>query len=108
MNPITSSLTDLFNRIPRRHSLENVKEINSIVSAYEEQLMTIESKNPFYEKNAGKFFDDLENARSLIKKSTDNKASKKAKDDYFGEASDALKDSIQSLIGLYGNGERTE
>lgn len=107
MNTITSALTALFDRIPRRHSVENVKEINSIADDYESLLMNIEATNAFYEKNIPSFFDELETARTLIKKSTDNKASKKLKDEFFDEASGTMKDSIEKLITLYGDGTRT-
>ena len=108
MNPTTSALTALFNRIPRRHSAENIKEINSIVAEYEDLLINIEAVNVFYEKSIPSFFDTLETVRATIKKSTDNKASKKTKDNYFDEASGTLKDSIQELIAFYADGSRTE
>jgi len=107
MNSTTSSLTDLFNRIPRRHSVENVKVINEIVTEYEDLLISIEAQNSFYEKNIATFFDDLETIRAGIKKSTDNKASKKSKDNYFDEASGSLKDSVQSVIEFYDDGSQT-
>ena len=69
MNPATTSLQALFNRIPRRHSLENVKEINAILGEYEVLLLTIESINPFYEKNIAAFFEDKELALAVIIKS---------------------------------------
>ncbi len=47
---VSSSLVALLNNIPRRHSIENVKEIYSIVTEYEGILMHIEAVNPFYEK----------------------------------------------------------
>ena len=104
MNSTTSALTALFNRIPRRHSADNVKDINSLLTEYEDILISIEAENAFYEKNIPPFFDDLETARATIKKSTDNKASKKSKDNYFDEASGVLKDSMQALIALYADG----
>jgi len=107
MNSTTSALTALFNRIPRRHSADNVKDINSLLTEYEDILISIEAENAFYEKNIPPFFDDLETARATIKKSTDNKASKKSKDNYFDEASGALKDSMQALIDLYADGNAT-
>jgi hypothetical protein len=107
MNVTTMELTALFDRIPRRHSVENVKDINNIVQEYENVLMKIEAENAFYEKNVGVYFNDLDVVRASIKKSTDNKASKKNKDNFFDEASGALKDSIQSLITLYADGSRT-
>ena len=107
MNSITTALSALFDRIPRRHSLENVKEINSIVTEYEDLLISIEAVNNFYEKNMPVFFDELDVVRSNIKKSTDNKASKKNKDNFFDEASGTLKETVQALINLYGDGNKT-
>ncbi len=107
MNATTSALTELFNRIPRRHSADNVKEINSLLTEYEDLLITIEAENPFYEKSIPPFFDDLETVRASVKKSNDNKASKKNKDNFFDEASGALKDSMENLLQLYGDGSRT-
>ena len=102
-----TALSALFDRIPRRHSLENVKEINSIVTEYEDLLISIEAVNNFYENNMPVFFDELDVVRSNIKKSTDNKASKKNKDNFFDEASGALKETVQALINLYGDGNKT-
>lgn len=107
MNPTVAALQVLFNRIPRRHSLENVKDIYSILTEYESLLLTIEAVNPFYEKNIPAFFDELELVRSAIKKSTDNKASKKNKDNFFDEGSGILKDSMQALMEVYADGNRT-
>ncbi|MEP6928207.1 MAG: hypothetical protein ABI834_11245 [Ginsengibacter sp.] len=107
MDTTATALTALFNRIPRRHSIENVKDINSIVNEYEIILLNIEAINPFYEKNIPPFFNDLDTIRATIKKSTDNKASKKNKDSVFDEASGILKDSIQSMINVYDDGNRT-
>jgi len=107
MNTTAAALQALFNRIPRRHSLENVKEIYSILNEYEELLITIEAVNSFYEKNISIFFEELEMVRATIKKSTDNKASKKMKDSLFDEGSGTLKDSIQALIAVYSDGNRT-
>jgi hypothetical protein len=106
MNSTTTTLNELFNRIPRRHSVENVKDINSIVTEYEDLLISIEAVNYFYEKNIPAFFDDVETVKASIKKSIDNKASKKNKDSFFDEASGALKDSIQALLALYADGKR--
>lgn len=107
MNLTATALTALFNRIPRRHSLENVKDISSIVTEYETILINIEAINPFYEKSIPVFFNDLDTIRVAIKKSTDNKASKKNKDSFFDEASGILKDSIQAMITIYDDGNRT-
>lgn len=106
MNSTATALTALFNRIPRRHSIENVKDINNIVAEYETILLNIEAMNTFYEKNISVFFDDLDTVRAAIKKSTDNKASKKNKDNFFDEASGILKDSLQKLITFYDDGNR--
>lgn len=107
MNLTTAALTALFDRIPRRHSTDNVKDINSILANYEYLLKSIEAENGWYEKNTAIFFDDVDTVRATIKKSTDNKASKKNKDIFFDEASGALKDSMQSLIELYADGTQT-
>lgn len=104
MKATTETLTDLLERVPRRHSADNVKEINTLVSEYEEILITIEALNSYYEKNTAVFFEDLDKVRTAVKKSTDNKASKKSKDDYFSEASGILKESIESLIKVYEDG----
>ena len=107
MDQTSTALQALFNRIPRRHSLENVKDINSILAEYEDILVTIEAVNTFYEKKIPVFFDDLETVRTTIKRSTDNKASKKNKDSLFDEGSGNLKDSMQALMDVYGDGNRT-
>ena len=80
MNETTTALTALFNRIPRRHSADNIKDINGILTEYEDILITIEAVNPFYEKSIPPFFD---------------------------EASGTLKDSMQAVIDLYADGNRT-
>jgi hypothetical protein len=102
-----AAITALFDKTPRRHNSDNVKEINAIVAEYEDLLMHIEGINDFYEKNISPFFDHVEEVKAFIKKSNDNKASKKNKDDYFDNASVTLKDSMQSLLDLYGDGMRT-
>lgn len=107
MNSITTALTALFNRIPRRHSIENVKDITGIVTEYENILVNVEAINPFYEKSIPLFFNDLDTIRTTIKKSTDNKASKKNKDIFFDEASGLLKDSIQAMMNMYDDGNGT-
>jgi hypothetical protein len=108
MNPTTAALTDLFERIPRRHSPDNVKEIYTLVSEYEDLLIKIEAVNPYYEKHTAIFFEDLDTVRTAIKKSTDNKASKKSKDDSFADAAGTLKASIESLIEVYGDGNKSD
>jgi uncharacterized protein YqgV (UPF0045/DUF77 family) len=103
---ISASISALFARIPRRHNDENVKEIKNIVTEYEDILISIEAVNTFYEKNISPFFDAVEDIKATIKKSTDNKASKKTKDNFFDDASVALKDSMEALSALWGDGKR--
>lgn len=107
MDITATALQALFNRIPRRHSPENVKDIYSILTEYEDLLIAIEAINPFYEKNIPVYFDELEAVRTVIKKSNDNKASKKMKDSLFDEGSGDLKDGMQRLLELYGDGSRS-
>jgi uncharacterized protein YqgV (UPF0045/DUF77 family) len=104
MNDNTTALQDLYNRTPRRHNDENIKEINSIVTDYEDMLIKIEGMNTFYEKQIPAFFDAIEAIKITLKKSNDKKASKKMKDSLFDEGSGALKDSIEALIEMYGDG----
>ena len=78
-----------------------------MVTEYENILINVEAINPFYEKNISVFFNDLDSIRATIKKSTDNKASKKNKDSFFDEASGLLKDSIEAMMNMYGDGNRT-
>ena len=107
MNATSTALTELFNRIPRRHSAENLEEINAILTEYEDLLIEIEAINSFYEKSVAEFFDDLETVQASIKKSKDNKASKKMKDMFFDEASGLLKDSVEGMIAVFADGKRT-
>lgn len=108
MDNITLQLTDLFNRIPRRHSTDNVKDIYGIITEYENVLIIIEAVNSYYEKNISSFFDEAARAQSAIKKSTDGKASKKNKDSFFDEGSGILKESIQNVIEFFGDGKRAD
>ncbi|HTE23556.1 ribosomal RNA processing 1 family protein [Flavitalea sp.] len=101
MNTTITALNELFDRVPRRHSPDNVKEIYSILDEYETLLQTIEAESPVLEKKVAPFFDGLEPIRGLIKKSSDNKASKKIKDNFFDEASGLLKDNMQSVMDFY-------
>ena len=101
MNTTNTALNELFERIPRRHSPDNVKEIYNILDEYESLLQTIEAESPVLEKKVAPFFDSLEPIRGLVKKSSDNKASKKMKDNFFDEASGSLKDSMQSVMDFY-------
>jgi hypothetical protein len=99
MNEIKESLRELFNRIPRRHTADNVKEIYSILDAYEDLLIQMET-DARYEKQVPGLFEALEPIRATIKKSNDNKASKKTKDVLFDEASGALKDAMEEAMQL--------
>jgi hypothetical protein len=104
---ISTTLKALFDRIPRRHNADNVKEINSILTEYEDVLIEIEAINGFYEKAVPSYFDAIENIKETVKNSNSSKASKKGKDDLFDDASCALKDSIEAVIELYGDGKKT-
>jgi hypothetical protein len=53
-----------------------------------------------YEQQAARFFEALDPIRATVKKSNDNKASKKGKDVLFDEASGALKDTMVALMQL--------
>lgn len=99
MNEIGDKLRELFHRIPRRHTADNVKEIYSILDAYEEVLKEMETDGR-YEKQVGRLFEALDPIRTTIKKSNDGKASKKAKDVLFDEASGALKDAMEEAMQL--------
>ena len=99
MNEASEKLNELFDRIPRRHTTDNVKEIYSILDEYEELLQSMEADTR-YEQKIIPFFDVLDPIRATVKKSNDNKASKKVKDTLFDEASGALKDTMQQLMAL--------
>ena len=99
MNDNKEQLKELFDRIPRRHTSDNVKEMYSILDAYEDLLKDMEAK-PGYEQLVAPFFEALDPIRATIKKSNDNKASKKTKDVLFDEASGALKDTMEELMQL--------
>ena len=105
---ISTQITVLFNRIPRRHTTDNVKDIYSIIEEYEDVLISIEAINSFYEQNIGSYFDAAANAKAAIKKSTDNKASKKNKDAFFDEGSGILKENMQELLEFFGDGNQTK
>lgn len=99
MNEIEQKLGELFRGIPRRHTADNVKEMYSILDAYEDVLKTMETDER-YEKQVARFFEDLDPIRAIIKKSNDNKASKRVKDVLFDQASGALKDSMEAAMQL--------
>lgn len=99
MNETGDKLRELFHRIPRRHTADNVKEMYSILDAYEEVLKRLEADGR-YGKQVDRFFEALDPIRATIKKSNDNKASKKMKDVLFDEASSALKDTMEEVMQL--------
>ncbi len=99
MKEVQEKLRELFNRIPRRHTADNVKEIYSLLDAYEELLQQMEAA-PQYEKKVAYLFEALDPIRATVKKSNDNKASKKTKDTLFDEASGALKDTMEEAMQL--------
>ncbi len=105
---ISLTLTALFNRIPRRYSVDTVKEINSILTEYEDVLIEIEAINDFYEKAVPLFFDNIEAIKTAVKNSSSNKVTKKGKDDFFDDASCSLKDSMEALMEVYGDGKRVD
>jgi uncharacterized protein YrrD len=94
-----AKLRDSFHRIPRRHTAENVKEMYSILDAYEEVLKEMEADER-YQMQVGRFFEVLDPIRATVKKSNDGKASKKTKDVLFDEASGALKDTMEEVMQL--------
>ena len=106
MEPYTALLKDLYEKIPRRHTAENLLEINSVIDEYAVVLGKIESINAWYEKNTAGFYPSLESIQTTIKSSNSNKHSKKAKDSLFDEASGNLKDDIQSLIKVLESGQK--
>ena len=105
MEQYAALLRDLYDKIPRRHTAENVQEINSIIDEYAVILGKIESINAWYEKNTAGFYPSLESIQTTIKSTASNKHAKKAKDNLFDEASGNLKDDIHSLIAVCENGQ---
>lgn len=104
MKETIENLRELFDRIPRRHTADNVKEIYGILDSYEDVLTGLEA-DARYEEQVARFFEAIDPIRTTIKKSNDNKASKKQKDVLFDEASGALKDSMEELMNLLGQSE---
>ena len=99
MKDIREKLSELYHRIPRRHTADNIKEMYSILEAYEDALKTMETDHR-YEKQIAPFFEVLDPIRATITRSNDNKASKKTKDVLFDEASGALKDTMEEAMQL--------
>lgn len=104
MTDINNRLNELFERVPRRHTIDNVKEMLAILDEYETLLQDIEAENEHYEKQVAPFFDAIDPVKMLVKRSSDNKASKKTKDALFDEASVALKDALEDLQRMYMDG----
>ncbi len=100
METYNQELEQLRSRIPRRHSVENVLEMNNIADEYEDILRKIEAINDSYAKNTAPLFDQLDEVRSKIKLSSSSKNSKKNKDMLFDEASGLLKDGVQALMEI--------
>ncbi|HVG13292.1 MAG TPA: hypothetical protein VM843_09820 [Flavisolibacter sp.] len=100
MSDIQSRLKELFDRIPRRHTSENVKEIYSLLEEYEAVLQEMEGTEAYPREGIERLFETLDPIRATVKKSNDGKASKKGKDDLFDEASVALKDSVEEAMQL--------
>jgi archaellum component FlaC len=98
METFHQNLEQLRTRIPRRHTSENVLEINSIVDEFEDILRQVEAIDENHAKSTAPLFEQLDEVRSKIKLSNSNKASKKVKDSLFDEASGMLKDAVQSLL----------
>ncbi len=99
MNETHERLQELFNRIPRRHTADNVKEIYTILDAYEDVLKEMEADER-YGAGVAPLFDPLDNIRATVKASNSPKASKKQKDGLFDEASSALKDELEAALKL--------
>ncbi len=97
---IIISLREVFAQIPRRHNPDNVKEMYRLLDEYEIHLQAIEKLSPDYEQAVATHFDALDPVRALVKKSSDNKASKKLKDDYFDQASVEFKDGVEAVVEL--------
>lgn len=100
METYNQELEQLKSRIPRRHSVENVVEMNNIADEYEDILRKIEAIDDSYAENTAPLFEQLDEVRSKIKLSTSNKNSKKNKDMLFDEASGLLKDGVQALMEI--------
>jgi len=100
MQKYKHELEQLRGRIPRRHSVENVQEINIIADEYEDILKKIEAVDESSAKKTAPLFDQLYEVRAKVKSSTSNKNAKKAKDQLFDEASGLMKDGLQELMEI--------
>ncbi|MFC4261305.1 hypothetical protein ACFOWM_00315 [Ferruginibacter yonginensis] len=92
-------LTQLLNQIPRRYTTDNLKEMYGLIDAYDTILLELEADTT-YETLVADYFDTLDTIRAATKKSTDNKASKKQKDDYFDAAATTFKNSVTDLMAI--------
>ena len=99
MHEAHEKLQDLYNRIPRRHTADNVKEIYNILDDYEDVLKSMESDERIG-AGVAPLFEPLDSIRATVKNSNSPKASKKVKDTLFDEASGALKDEIAAAMKL--------
>lgn len=108
MNNTVSDLQALYDRIPRRHTSDNVKEMYSLIDEYETLLQAIEAESPAHEQLAANYFDTIEQVRATIKKSNDNKASKKTKDTLFDEGSGLMKDAVAEIMAAYADMAKVE
>ena len=62
-----TALEVLYNRTPRRHTAENIKEIISILSEYESLLQSLEGSSLYFEKNTPDLFSNLDTIRQNVK-----------------------------------------
>lgn len=99
MNETHEKLQGLFNRIPRRHTPDNVREMYGLLDDYEDVLKDMEADER-YGPGVTPLFASLDSVRAAVKKSNDPKGSKKTKDTLFGEAADDLKDQMESAMKL--------
>jgi hypothetical protein len=97
---IVSTITLLYNEVPRRFTPDNFKAFNEVVSNYEDVLISVEAINEYFEGQVPVYFDVVAEVKVTIKNCNNSKASKKVKDNYFDEAADKLKDNMQELIDL--------
>lgn len=100
METYNQELEQIRTRIPRRHSADNVQEINQVLDEYEDILRKIEAIDDDHATHTAQLFDQLDEVRSKIKLSSSSKNSKKVKDELFDEASGLLKDGVEVLLSL--------
>ena len=66
MSELKEKLKGLYDRIPRRHTTENVKEANSVLDDYEDLLTEIEADGR-YENQVASFFEAIAPIRVTFK-----------------------------------------